>query len=208
MPTEGNVDAPLAALTDLRRQGAKIRSRALITTLWARLFLGDFFIHGIGGGNYDRVTDTLIAGFFKIDPPRYAVLSGTLHLPIERFKTDRPDLLKIKKELRELTYHPETFLEKQNALSEEVQRGIAEKRKWIAVSPTVENAKRRCQAIRDVNERLQPEIESHRRDLERRLASTREENRIDGILASREYALCLFPEKILREFFNALDIRL
>ena len=41
------------------RQGVKIRSRALVTTLWARL-CSTLFLHGIGGAKYDQVTDRLI----------------------------------------------------------------------------------------------------------------------------------------------------
>ena len=67
-----------------QRGGVRIRSRALVTTLWARLALGDLFIHGIGGAKYDRVTDLLIERFFGLRPPGLLVLSATLHLPIER----------------------------------------------------------------------------------------------------------------------------
>ncbi len=74
-------------LAEWRRKGVKIRSRALITTLWARLVLGDLFIHGIGGGNYDHVTDAIIERFFGCAPPHFVVLSATLLLPIERRET-------------------------------------------------------------------------------------------------------------------------
>ena len=59
------------------RQGVKIRSRALVTTLWARLALSDLFLHGIGGAKYDQVTDRLIESFFDLAPPAIMVLSAT-----------------------------------------------------------------------------------------------------------------------------------
>ena len=37
-----------------------LRPRALTLTLFARLCVADFFIHGIGGGKYDEVTDRII----------------------------------------------------------------------------------------------------------------------------------------------------
>ena len=67
-----------------RTAGVKIRSRALITTLWARLVLGDLFLHGIGGAKYDQVTDLLIERFFGLPAPGIMVMSATLHLPIAR----------------------------------------------------------------------------------------------------------------------------
>src|SRR5262249_28308050 len=62
-----------------------LRPRALTLTLFARVCLGDFFIHGIGGGKYDEVTDTIIREYFGIEPPAYQVLSATLHLPLPCF---------------------------------------------------------------------------------------------------------------------------
>ena len=44
--------------------GCKVRSRALTTTLFARLLLADLFLHGIGGGKYDELTDELMRRFF------------------------------------------------------------------------------------------------------------------------------------------------
>ena len=43
---------------------------ALTLTLFARVCLGDFFIHGIGGGKYDEVTDAIIRDYFGIEPAR------------------------------------------------------------------------------------------------------------------------------------------
>ncbi len=34
--------------------------RALTTTLFLRTFIADLFIHGIGGGQYDRLTDRIV----------------------------------------------------------------------------------------------------------------------------------------------------
>src|SRR5262249_37202375 len=39
----------------LERQGIKIRTRALSTTLFSRHLLADLFVHGIGGGKYDAL---------------------------------------------------------------------------------------------------------------------------------------------------------
>ena len=79
---DGDAAAAAAQLHALSQRGLKIRSRALITTLWARLVLGPVFIHGIGGAKYDQVTDLLIQRFFGLQPPAMTVLSATLHLPI------------------------------------------------------------------------------------------------------------------------------
>ena len=62
--------------------GLKVRSRALTNTLFARLFLSDLFIHGIGGGKYDELTDDIIRRFYECEPPDFLVLSATRLLPL------------------------------------------------------------------------------------------------------------------------------
>ncbi len=74
----------MTAWQQLEARGIKVRSRALTTTLYARLFLADLFVHGIGGGKYDELTDELIQGFFECEPPIYLVFSATRWLPLPR----------------------------------------------------------------------------------------------------------------------------
>ena len=50
-------------------------------TCFLRLVVADQFIHGIGGGRYDQVTDRFIARHFGIAPPAFAVTTATLHFP-------------------------------------------------------------------------------------------------------------------------------
>jgi hypothetical protein len=202
---DADVDRAVEQLADLRRSGVKIRSRALITTLWARLVLGDLFIHGIGGGNYDQVTDTIIERFFRMPPPRLMVLSATLLLPISRpvKPTDEPATFDAK--LRELTYHPERFLDGlPNDGDPTARKLIAEKSGWVEMGQTRENAKQRCRAIRGINERLQPYLADRRRQLQLAREAAIAEARRRRILNSREYAFCLYPEETIREFYDGL----
>ena len=67
----------------------KVRSRALTNTLFARLFLSDLFIHGIGGGKYDELTDDLIRRFYGIEPPEFLILSATRLLPLPALRSAR-----------------------------------------------------------------------------------------------------------------------
>lgn len=51
--------------------------RAVTLTLFLRLHLLDFFIHGVGGANYEWIGDRLIERFFLERPPPYAAASRT-----------------------------------------------------------------------------------------------------------------------------------
>ncbi len=63
-----------------KASGWLLRPRALITTIWARLFLADLFIHGIGGAKYDRISDSIIANYFRLAAPDIACVTATLYL--------------------------------------------------------------------------------------------------------------------------------
>jgi hypothetical protein len=59
----------------------RLTPRAITNTMFLRLFLADQFVHGIGGGRYDQVTDQLIAVQYGIEPPAFAVTTATMFFP-------------------------------------------------------------------------------------------------------------------------------
>jgi hypothetical protein len=74
-------DAAGTLLLWLRRNELRLSPRALTLTMLLRLLVADQFVHGIGGGRYDQVTDELIARNLKLEPPRFAVTTATLYFP-------------------------------------------------------------------------------------------------------------------------------
>jgi hypothetical protein len=198
---DGDASRAVERLLEVQHSGVRIRPRALITTLWARLALGDLFIHGIGGAKYDRVTDRLIEQFFGLAAPRFLVVSATLHLPIQRDPVTADDVRAVQNELRAVTYHPERFLTHVPHLIEDM---IAEKRRWIATPQTAQNARQRCQAIRRINAALQPSLDERREQLAARLADASRRLQAEHVLAWREYAFCLYPESTLQKFLSGL----
>ncbi len=201
LQADGDAGRAVERLLELQRGGVRIRSRALVTTLWARLALGDLFIHGIGGAKYDRLTDMLIERFFGLRPPHFMVLSATLHLPIERDRATADDAQAIERELRGLTYHPEQYLD---GLADAPADLLADKRRWIETPQTVENARRRCRAIRAGNAALQPWLDDRRKRLQEQQTRVLRRLRAESVLAWREYAFCLYPEPTLRGFLSGL----
>ena len=80
-PTKPAAEATAELLKWLRRHNLRLAPRALMLTTFLRLFIADNFIHGIGGGRYDQVTDKLIASHFGLTPPKFAVTTATLFFP-------------------------------------------------------------------------------------------------------------------------------
>lgn len=190
-------DAALAVeqLAEIAKRGIKIRTRALLTTLFSRLLLGDLFLHGIGGAKYDQVTDELARQFFGFTPPDYLTLSATFRLPIAHESVSRDQLRALSATLRELEFHPEKFAQAANGALEQI---ISDKRRWIAAPKTVENAAERHRAIVAANAALQAWVASQRLALLARQEAVAHQLRASAILESREYAFCLFPESYLQ----------
>jgi hypothetical protein len=206
--TDGDVSRTAAALAELPARGIRLRTRALVTTMFARLFLGNLFLHGIGGGKYDELTDRLIARLFHFEPPAYLVLSGTLQLPVAHADVAAADLRRVEQMLRELTFHPERSLELHPAGAgpgdeAAAAHWIEHKRQWIRTPATRSSARQRCREIRTANEALQPLVEPLREQLLAQRRSISEQLRAEAVWSSREYAFCLYPEQSLRNFLLA-----
>src|SRR5207248_3303699 len=54
LTADGEAQSAVEQLAALPRHGIKLRTRALLTTMSARVLLGDLFVHGIGGAKYDQ----------------------------------------------------------------------------------------------------------------------------------------------------------
>ncbi len=184
----------VATWRSLEAQGYKIRSRALTTTMFLRLFVADLFIHGIGGGIYDALTDHIIQRFFGVTPPAFLILSATLHLPLPPF----PDAVERRRRwhrvLRELTYQPERSL----PTSEEA----VEKRRWIARDGrTHKERAERFYHIRAINSVMHPLLAQQFQQTRAALETADHESRLHAVASRRDYAFCLYPEEMLRSFF-------
>jgi len=200
------------ALSRMEEHGVRLRPRALVTTLVSRLLVADVFVHGIGGAAYDAITDDVVRRLVGSDPPRHAVVSGTLRLPLaETFpdleSTDPAGTLAAARALlRELRYHPERHLEPPQANAPEVRDLVAAKRRWIDTHPTATLARRRCREIRGINEQLAALLDGNRVRCDAEIARLAEAAQARNVLRSRELPWCFFPEKTLKTFL-ALENR-
>lgn len=207
LTSEPSLDGAAAALAELPRRGIKLRSRALITTMFARFVLGAPFIHGIGGGKYDELTDEIAHRFGVGVPPPFAVVTATKQLPIARTKSDKNEPATLRHRLWELDYHPETFLDGTSLADErsaEAARLAAEKRRLLVEGPPAGSARAWCQAIRAMNAELRRYVAEIREKNAVRLGTTCRQLAAEAVLASREYSSFLFPEKDLRDFLLAI----
>jgi hypothetical protein len=190
-------------LRELADRGVRLRTRALTTTMFARLLLGDLFLHGIGGAKYDELGDAIIREFLGLEPPPYLVLSQTiwLGLPIDPARPER--LRQVDRQLRDLRFNPDRHLPPPHSPT---TTSLLEARRRALDLPTRTRAQRRgrCAAIRGCNQALGPLVAAQesvlRAEREALLAGLRR----NQMAWSREYPFVLHDVERLRREFGQL----
>jgi hypothetical protein len=185
------------ALRDLPAMGVRLRTRALTTTMFARLFISDLFVHGIGGAKYDELGDEILRGFFRFEPPAFLTLSMTLHLGLPTSSTTLDTLRQYHRHLRDTFWQPERFLDGEAGAADLIR----EKHRLIAEAPATAAEKRaRYRAFRRVNEALAslPAVERTHATFTDMAAVADLTLRDDAVARSREYSIVLFDEGRIR----------
>jgi hypothetical protein len=167
--------------------------------------LGDFFIHGIGGGKYDEVTDAIIRDYFGIAPPAYQVLSATLHLPLPTFPSTTNDLKRAERRVRDLKWNPQRYLTVEQRANPDVRRLVEAHTALAANEPPYRDHQARrewFQKLQRLTERLRPLVAGLVPHAEAELARVRSEVNANAILERRDYSWVLYPEEPLRPFLQ------
>ncbi|VTT97793.1 Uncharacterized protein OS=Singulisphaera acidiphila (strain ATCC BAA-1392 / DSM 18658 / VKM B-2454 / MOB10) GN=Sinac_5073 PE=4 SV=1 [Gemmataceae bacterium] len=179
--------------------------RALTLTLFARVCLGDFFIHGIGGGKYDEVTDDIIRNYFGIEPPAYQVLSATLHLPLPAFPATAADLRRAERRVRDLHWNPELHFTSAIAADPDVEAFVCQKELLTTHEPPLTDRPARknwYRRLRAVNADLRPYVADQLPAAEAERDRIRAEVAANAVLRRRDYPWVLYPEATLRPFLQ------
>jgi hypothetical protein len=182
---------------------AALRPRALVLTLWARLFACDLFIHGIGGAIYDRITDGIIRRYYGTEPPAFICVSATLHLPFETHAVGLSDLRDARRRSRDLPANPQRYLDPhprrtqlETALRETLDRAQQLRQKDPRNRAARREAFLEARGLKSELVQLQPQLldrfAERVREIEECLAFNR-------IATGREYFVGLYPkEKLAR----------
>ncbi len=212
LTAEGEACCAVEVLRELPARDIHLRTRALTTTLFSRLCLGDLFVHGIGGAKYDEMTDQIMARFFGLAPPPFVAMSATLHLPMAKpWDVTPEDERTLLGRLRDLEFNADKALDDPRA-----RPLIERKHSLISAQETSrtngltlrERRQRRPQneqrfrELRQVNEQLASLASPQHELVTAELESVREMLTANQVLQGREYSFALYPPEMLREFLG------
>ena len=193
----------------------RLRPRALTLTIWARLFLADLFIHGIGGAKYDRISDAIIADYFGLEAPEMACVSATLLLDLPRSSTTPETIRGLRRSLRDQEWNPQRALPSDAGLStpsrlrawliEQRERAVRRATELRELNPRDRNARRATfLEIRELNRQLgtarSDELANRRAELRQALDDLHQ----NRVALGREYFFGLYGRAALEELLAAL----
>ncbi|QEG01858.1 hypothetical protein Mal15_59390 [Stieleria maiorica] len=178
----------------------KIRSRALITTMYARMVLSDLFLHGIGGGKYDQLGDLICRAFWGTDPSRIMVISATVLLPgHQQYPVAEIDdaIRRHNRQLRELDFQPERYAE-QGGLDPDK---VAAKHQLLQSIPPQGRRRGWHQQITALNQQLASQLQPLRNHLTAEKVGLQDRRREATIWNSREHSFCIYPLEYLTDAY-------
>lgn len=203
------VKSLLSLKTLLKERGLKIRPKALLLTLYNRLFISDLFIHGLGGAKYDLVTDEIIREFFKVEPPHFLVISCTLY---PNFKSSpRASVFKIsalKKKIRDLEFNPERCVDELSLTKKErnqIRELVAKKTELIKkIKKTFSPIEKRknSEEIKTINNFIAENLGPLKCELAKKMEEEEEKMKQSKVYTFREFPYCFFSAKELRNLLN------
>jgi len=194
--------------TLLKEQGLKIRPKALLLTLYNRLFISDLFIHGLGGAKYDLVTDEIIREFFKVEPPHFLVISCTLYLDFKSSPNGSDSKISsLKKKIRDLEFNPQRYIDElpltkkgKNQIGELAEKKTELIKKIKKTHSPIEKRKI-SEEIKAINNFMGEKVRPIKYELDKKIEKE-EKIKQTKVYVFREFPYCFFSAKTLRNLIN------
>jgi hypothetical protein len=207
-----NVDSPKNLKNAIRQSNCRLRPKAVTLTLFTRLFLADWFVHGIGGALYENITDHILNEYYKIKNLRFGVSTATMTLPIfEHTNSTTESIAELKHSLQKAKHNPERFINEYLINKEPVISLLAEKKRLVQTakdrSLSPETRKSAFTLIFSVNKNLAKYAGEKLHSLDKKIKLVQNRIQSDHVLNYREYFFGLFPEKILKDVTQKIMLR-
>jgi hypothetical protein len=194
----------------LQQLGYRLRPKAVSLTLFVRLFLADWFVHGVGGTSYEPITDYIIENYYRIKPLKYGVATCTMMLPLLNHLTpDKDDLSQLKHNLHDIKHNPEKYINKAMLERKPVASLIKTKKERItrAKDHSLSGSLRKSawNSLSKINEKLFEYAKDTAEALEKEIAEFEKNIVSQDVCNCREYFFGLFPEKELQKLVKSIN---
>jgi hypothetical protein len=188
---------PASAVDALLASDTLIAPKALALTLFARVFCCDLFIHGVGGGRYDRVTDGVCRRYYGVEAPRFVVASLTMYLPLGAHVVSDEEVSAAKGRLSRLDHNPDSLLGEvdfEDADERDRARALAGRKTELVAEIAREGADKKALGaqIRAANAELAAILAPLKVQFTEELAALEQQRSASEVLTDRAYPFCLW----------------
>jgi hypothetical protein len=193
--------------------------KAIPQTLFCRMYLCDYFIHGTGGAAYEEVGDILFTKYFKLKPLSFGVATGTYLVEPEKIRGLEEVAGREERILwweRALAQNPEYLFTKKDAWEAELPsfmhpafklclgnaylRNLVEtKMKWLSALQNPTYKTQAAYKIKEINHVLYEGYAEALQAMEKGLADIEKVKKPIDILSYREYPFFCYPQEMFPE---------
>jgi len=186
----------------LLASGVHVAPKALALTMYTRLLVADLFIHGVGGGRYDQVTDDVFRRYLGIEPIPAVVASMTVYLPLGARVVRDQEVEAVAMALNRLQHNPDQMLDEvefDTAAGHARAVVLAQEKGELVAAIARPDADKKAlgKRIREVNAELAALLAPYESELQSELEELRRMQEASEILTDRTYPFCFWsPEEI------------
>jgi len=174
----------------LTQRGFSLRPRALTNTLFLRWFCCDWFVHGLGGAIYDRMTDRLGEAYYRQPAPHYGMVTATLRLPFA--VAPAIDEAELAQKIRRYWWNPALW-----GSTESTSVRLVDS---YQMSRMQGPKKKTRQILWDLHQQLEPRHAA----LDREVWQARKANQSRALALSREWPWIFHPKETLAQLLQPL----
>jgi hypothetical protein len=198
--------------TVLRQSGSTLRPKAVSLTLFIRLYLADWFVHGVGGSSYEPVTDDIIKNYYGMSALGFGVATCTKTLALlNTMASFRGRVSGLGHELHSVKHNPEKYLDESALKTEVVIALLQAKRERIAQSKnhSLPAAVRKSawSSLSEINQGLSGYVKDVIETVERKIVESERDEISRRVCECREYFFGLFSGDELRRLAESLSFR-
>lgn len=195
---------PAEAIDRLHSSKVALAPKAMALTMYARGFVSDLFIHGLGGGAYDVATDEVFRRFFRAELPEFVVASADMRLPLGLTLVGEDAVSAALERLNRFAHNPDAWLgEAEFAIPGDRERAAelaAEKERATAdIAKPDADRKALGLRIREINATLGSMLTTQKATLEAELAEVKLRHMESEILTDRTYPYCFWSPSEMAE---------
>jgi hypothetical protein len=185
----------------LEEDGWQLRPRALLLSAFARLFVADLFIHGIGGAKYDEVTEDFVTALLGAPPGPMCCISATVRLPLALNGVTRVDVDAARQAARDVRCNPQRRLPAVPDSLERRRRELVRESDELRRKAPRDHARRRTvfRELRRVKEQMLAQDPWRSAELDQRVQTLEQRWQVDQIALDREYFFALHLRQTLAD---------